>query len=172
MTRLLNASLTKKAVLGFAAAIGLGSVVLTPQKANADFHIGFDIRDSGWQRPQYEHRATKVWVEPVYRTVCDRVWVAPTYQNVTERVWVPDRFEDRQILCYDGWRRRVEIQRVLIAPAHYEDRCRQVLVADGHWQEVQRQELVAAGHWEIREDRVAYAPPGPSEHFHAEFGHR
>ena len=108
--------------------------------------MGIDLRD-GWYQPAYETRTTRVWVAPVYRTVCDRVWVAPVTQTVRERVWVPDRYEERQIVRYDGWCRSVECVRVLVQPAHYEEQRRLVEVAPGHWQEVQRQELVSAGHW-------------------------
>jgi hypothetical protein len=163
---------SRKVVLGLAAVVGLGSLAATPQTANADWRVGIDIRD-GWRQQDYDRRETRVWVEPVYRTVCDRVWVAPTYQTVCERVWVPDRYEDRQVVRYYGWQRRIEFVRVLVQPAHYEDQQRQVEVASGHWQDVQRQELVAAGHWETRVERVAYCEPGPViDRMHFQFGHR
>ena len=120
-----------------------------------------------------ETRTTRVWVAPVYRNVCDRVWVAPVTQTVCERVWVPDRYEERQVVRYEGWWRRVECVRVLVQPAHYEEQSRQVEVAPGHWQEVQRQELVSAGHWEYRQDRIACADPYPaSTHVRLQFGGR
>jgi len=172
MTRVLHSVVTRKAVLGLAAVLGLGSIAAMPQQAKADWRVGIDLRD-GWREPAYETRTTRVWVAPVYRNVCDRVWVAPVTQTVCERVWVPDRYEERQVVRYEGWWRRVECVRVLVQPAHYEEQSRQVEVAPGHWQEVQRQELVSAGHWEYRQDRIACADPYPaSAHVRLQFGGR
>jgi len=146
MTRVLHSVVTRKAVLGLAAVLGLGSVAAMPQQAKADWRVGIDLRD-GWREPAYETRTT--------------------------RVWVPDRYEERQVVRYEGWWRRVECVRVLVQPAHYEEQSRQVEVAPGHWQEVQRQELVSAGHWEYRQDRIACADPYPaSTHVRLQVGGR
>jgi hypothetical protein len=77
--------------------------------------------------PVYQDREVRVWVEPVYRTAIDHVWIA-------------DQYEFRDVVHFHhGWR-HVYQERVLVAPAHYED--------------VQRQELVTPGHWETRIERV------------------
>ncbi len=170
MTRFMRNLVTRKAALGLAAVLGLTSIAAAPQKAQADWRIGIDLRDSG---PRYETRTTRVWIEPVYRIVCDRQWVEATYQTVCERVWVPDRYEDRQIVRYDGWCRHIECVRVLVQPAHYEEQQRQIVIAPAHTQDVQRQELVSPGHWEYRQERAGVCDPYPSRgRVRIEFGGR
>jgi hypothetical protein len=109
-----------------------------------------------------------VYDAPVYRTVCERVWVAPVYRTTCERVYVPDRYEIREVVCYDCGRPHCERRRVLVCAAHYEKVERQVVVCDGHWDNVERQvlvrdgcyrkvertELVTPGHYETRCERV------------------
>ncbi len=170
MIRIVQNLVSRKAALALAAVVGLGTVAAAPQKAQADFRIGFDIRDYD---QRCERRETRVWVEPVYQTVCDRVWVAPACQTVTERVWVPDRYEERQVVRGYGWDRRVVCERVLVQPAHYELQNHEVQVSSGYWTNVERQVCVAPGHWETRVDRIAYADHSPHvERLHIEFGHR
>lgn len=104
--------------------------------------------------PAYEERTQRIWVEPVYRTVCDRVWHEPVVQDVCDRVWVEPVYEVRDVVRYEGWRRCVYRERVLVCPGHWEDRHRQVVVSEGYWETIQRQELVTPGHWEYRTVQV------------------
>jgi hypothetical protein len=80
----------------------------------------------------------RVWVPAVYRTVCDHVWHEAEYRAVCEKVFVPEVWDVREIRHRDGLRVR---ERVLVRPAHYEDRQCQQLICAGHFEDVQRQEL-------------------------------
>jgi hypothetical protein len=126
-----------------------------------------------WVEPVYRTACDRVWVEPVYRTVCDRVWREPVTQTVCERVWVPDRWESREVVYYEGWRRCVERRQVLVEPGHFTEIRRVVevspgrwetierkeLVSEGGWQTVERREVAVPGHWETRVEQVQVCPP-------------
>src|SRR5690349_4382486 len=108
-----------------------------------DVRIGFNLPgiaiEPRFSPPVCEPTEARVWVAPVYRTVCDRQWVPATYRTVCERVWVepvmrtvcdrvyvPDGYEWRDVVRYEYGYRRVCRERVLVAPAHYEEQTRQV----------------------------------------------
>jgi hypothetical protein len=194
ITDTMKNGLTRKLAILVATTAGLAS--LAPATAQArdrhdDDHFGIDIR-IGSDRPSRrwipgvtEDRCTQVWVEPVYRTVCDqvyerpvyrtvvdRVWCEPVYRTTCERVWVPDRYECRDVTCYDRGRPYLRTERVLVREGHYESIERRVLVTDGHYdtierqvpvsegryRRVERQELVTPGHYETRTERVEVVP--------------
>ena len=116
-----------------------------------------------WVEPVYRTCVRRQWVEPVYQTITDRVWVDDATATVCDRVFVPDQYGVRDVVDYDRRGRQVvRRERVLLSPAHdedrprtvfvpghYEDRPRQVSVADGHYQDVAVPEVVAPGHWEV-----------------------
>ena len=103
----------------------------------------------------------RVWVPAVYRTVCDHVWHEAEYRTVCEKVFVPEVWEVREVRHHDGFRVVCAHERVLVSPAHYEDRQCQKLVCAGHFEDVQRQELVCDGHWEVRDRVVVAERPHP-----------
>jgi len=191
----LKNKMTRKLALLAATTAGLTALAPLPALAgdrhHHDDHFGIDIR-IGNDRPSRrfvpgvcEERATQVWVEPVYRnvcdqvyeqpvyrTVCDRVYCEPVYRTTCETVWVPDRFETREVTCYDrgrpylrcervlvcrGHNEKVE-RRVLVSEGHYDTVERQVLVSDGRYRRVDRQEMVTPGHYETRVERVEVVP--------------
>lgn len=129
-----------------------------------------------WVPAEYRTVTDRHWVEPVYRTVVDRKWIEPVYRTECERVWVADVFETREVRHRDRRGDYTRIERVLVAPAHFENRERRVcvsegrwdkcerreLVCDGRWETVERQEVVCAGHYEERTERVRVADRGLS----------
>jgi hypothetical protein len=100
----------------------------------------------------------RVWAPAVYRTVCDHVWHEAEYRTVCAKVFVPEVWEVREVRHHDGVRTH---ERVLVSPAHYEDRQVRQLVCQGHFEDVQRQELVRDGHWEVRDRVVVAERPRP-----------
>lgn len=191
----LKNAMTRK--LALLAATAAGMISLAPMSAQAgdryhdDDHFGLDIRIGGdrparrWVPGVCEERATQVWVEPVYRNVCDqvyerpvyrteidRVYCEPVYRTACETVWVPDRFETRDVTCYDRGRPYLHSERVLVCRGHYEKVEHRVLVTEGHYDTVERQvpvsdgryrrvdrqEMVTPGHYETRVERVEVVP--------------
>ena len=105
--------------------------------------------------PVYEDREVQVLVPAVYRTVVDRVWREPVCRTVCERVVVPAVWQCREVRRSDGYRVWSSRDRILIAPAHVEERQRQEIVCQGHFEDVARQELVCEAHYETRVRPVA-----------------
>ena len=153
---------------------------LTPSTAKADLFDDLHVRvnigrpapqvQRVWVEPVYETRVDRTWVEPVYQTQTNRVWHEAVYQDRCDKVLIPERWETHTRMARDNRGRVVEIrERVLVSPAHYEDKhvqvlvrdgyfedvCSQVLVCDGHWIESPKQVCVAEGHWA---DQVCEAP--------------
>jgi hypothetical protein len=138
-------------------AAAVASLTLgTAANANivTDLQIRIGMRNSRppvervWVAPVYETRVERVWVEPVFETRGDRVWHEAVYEDRCDRVLVPDRWETRreESRDYHGRRYTREV-RVLIEPAHYEDRPSHVLVREGYWEEAPQRVCVSDGHW-------------------------
>ncbi|HVT91026.1 MAG TPA: hypothetical protein VHD56_19390 [Tepidisphaeraceae bacterium] len=157
-----------RAIKGLKLAVAVGVLGLIPAMASAEDH-GFDRRHDdrndvrfniGFGATEYARPAERVWVAPVYRTVCDRVWAQPVVRDECERVWVPPCYENREVVRFDGYRRRVVYEQVMVSPGHYEERHHQVVVTPGHWDNVERQELVSAGYWQecapVRVERPSF----------------
>lgn len=119
-------------------------------RVEVDVRLGAPVR----YEKVYETREVKVWVPAVYRTVVDHVYREPVYQTVCEKVFVPEVSEVREVRRFDRGRVCVTRERVIVVPAHYEDRNCQKLVCAGHYEDVTRQELVCDGHYECHTERV------------------
>ena len=201
----LKNKMTRNLTLILATTAGLATLApLTAQagERHRDDHFGLDIRIGGdrptrrWCPGVTEDHAIQIWVEPVYRTVCDqvyeqpvyrtivdRVYCEPVYRTICETVYVPDRFETRDVVCYDrgrpyirtervlvcrGHNERIE-RRVLVTEGHYDTVERQVLVSEGRYRKVERQEMITPGHYETRVERVEVVP-GHFENAYASSG--
>lgn len=108
----------------------------------------------------YEDRCDRVWVEPVYQDVCQKVWCEPVYETRCERVLCPEVCQFREVRRYDSRCGRWESvrERVVVSPAHYDNRETRVLVCAGHFDEVHNRVCVTEGHFNEVHNRVCVTP--------------